>query len=212
MKKRIEYTSTLRTLFNRNHQYILKGMCLLLIGTSMILTGCNLTDTYNKDAERKGLEATYTNNPNISSYSSNGSEKNTGLATFRRATARYHNLDKAIEEGFEQILPCMEDPEGRGALGVVYAKPDRIDATIDLNEPEILFYEPQKNGELRLVGGEPVIPIELWTENNPPSLFGQKFHRNDEHGLYGLHMWVWKHNPDGVFAFWHPNVSCKYSQ
>lgn len=178
----------------------------------MILTGCNLTDTNNIDAEQKELEAVYTNSPNISSISGNGSEKNIGLATFRRATARYHNIDKAIEDGFEQILPCMENPEGQAALGVVYAKPDRFDATIDLNEPEILFYEPQKNGNLRLVGGEPVIPIDLWAEGNPPSLFGQEFHRNDEHGLYGLHMWVWKHNPDGVFAFWHPNVSCEYAR
>jgi len=62
-----------------------------------------------------------------------------------------------------------------------------------------------------LIGGEPVIPIELCKESNPPTLFGQEFHRNDEHVLYGLHMWVWKHNSDGVFAFWHPNVSCEYA-
>jgi hypothetical protein len=176
----------------------------------MALTGCDLIDTTNNHTEQKGLKGAYSNSPSASSISIN--KKSLGLATFRRATARYYNLDKAIDDGFVQILPCTENPEGPGGLGIVYAKLDRFDATIDLNEPEILFYEPMKNGNLRLVGGEPVIPIELWEESNPPWLFGREFHRNDEHGLYGLHMWIWKHNPDGVFAFWHPDVSCEYAQ
>lgn len=185
----------------------------LFLGVSMILTGCNLADTNNKEVEWKGLEAAYTNSPNVSSISGNGSERNKGLATFRRATARYHNVEEAIEDGFEQILPCMENPEGPGGLGVVYAKLDRFDTIIDLEKPEILFYEPKKNGDLKLVGGEPVVPIEQWDEleSNPPSLFDMEFHRNEEHGLYGLHMWVWKGNPDGVFAFWHPNISCEHA-
>lgn len=138
-------------------------------------------------------------------------ETQQGLATFRRATARYHDVDAALEDGFEQILPCIEAPSGDGAIGIPYARLDRFDATIDLSEPEILFYEPQPDGRLRLVGGEPVVPIEEWTEDEPPSLFGHDFHRNEEHGLYGLHMWIWKHNPDGVFSFWHPDVSCEHA-
>lgn len=134
-----------------------------------------------------------------------------GLATMRRATARYHRVEAAVEDGFEQILPCLENPSGPGGLGIPYARLDRFDAVIDLSEPEILFYEPQADGRLRLVGGEPVTPIELWEAEHgsePPSMFGRTFHRNEEHGLYGLHMWVWRHNPDGVFAFWNAEVSC----
>lgn len=111
-------------------------------------------------------------------------------------------------------MPCTENHEGPGALGVVYAKLDRFDTTIDLEKPEILFYEPQQNGDLQLVGGEPVVPIEEWDDSNndPPSMFGRGFHRNEEHGLYGLHIWVWKDNLEGVFTFWHPNVSCEYAE
>lgn len=140
------------------------------------------------------------------------SEVKEGLATFRRATARYHRVEAAVEDGFEQILPCLSNPNGEGALGIPYAKLDRFDETINLAEPEILFYEPQKNGPLRLVGGEPVIPIDLWTEDEPPSLFGLEFHRNEAHGLFGLHMWVWRNSPQGVFSFWNANVSCEFAE
>lgn len=140
-----------------------------------------------------------------------GDPESVGLATFRRATARYHRIEAAIADGFVQILPCLANPAGDGAIGVPYAKLDRFDANIDLSQPELLFYEPQEDGTLRLVGGEPVVPIGMWTEREPPSLFGREFHRNDEHGLYGLHMWVWRRTPDGVFGFWNENVTCEYA-
>lgn len=139
-------------------------------------------------------------------------EMRKGLATFRRATARYHRVEAATSDGFEQILPCLSNPDGPGAIGIPFAKLDRFDANIDLSQPEILFYEPQADGSLRLVGGEPVVPIAAWTESEPPSLFGRTFHRNEEHGLYGLHMWVWRHSPDGVFSFWNANVSCEFAE
>lgn len=138
-------------------------------------------------------------------------EMRKGLATFRRATARYHRVEAATADGFEQILPCLSNPDGPGAIGIPYARLDRFDDNIDLSQPEILFYEPQEDGSLRLVGGEPVIPIAAWTESEPPSLFGRTFHTNEEHGLYGLHMWVWRHSPDGVFSFWNANVSCEFA-
>ena len=139
-------------------------------------------------------------------------ELRSGLATFRQATARYHRVEAALADGFEPFLPCLENPTGPGALGIPYANADRVDAEVDLSEPEILFYEPQPDGRLRLVGGEPVVPIALWSGSEPPSLFGREFHRNDEHGLFGLHMWTWKHNPDGVFAFWHADVTCEFAE
>lgn len=139
-------------------------------------------------------------------------EMGSGLATFREATARYHRVAAAIADGFVQILPCLANPEGEGAIGIPYANLARFDAEIDLSEPELLFYEPQEDGSLRLVGGEPVVPIEAWTESEPPSLFGHEFHRNEEHGLYGLHMWVWRHSPDGVLSFWNENVSCEFAE
>ena len=131
----------------------------------------------------------------------------------QEATEPYKDVNVAIENGFEPFLSCTENPEGSGALGVVYANMDRLDTNIDLNKPEVLFYEPQQNGDLQLVGGEPVDPIEQWDESNdnPPSMFSREFHRNEDHGLYGLHMWVWKESAEGVFGFWNSNVSCEYA-
>lgn len=183
---------------------------ILLLG---VFVACeSATEVSPESTSHPELNTVQSNSSNAPSIATNNAEENAGLATLRRATARYHDVEAAMEDGFAQALPCQENPEGEGSLGIPYLNMDRLDATIDLAEPEVLFYEPQKNGRLRLIGSEPVVPIALWTEEDPPSLFGQEFHRNDEAGLFGKHMWVWKHNPDGVFAFWHPDVSCEFAE
>lgn len=176
--------------------------CLLLLAP---LAGCEEGTPAGPEAPGR-QSAEFTADPIETAAGTADAEVDRALATLRRATARYHRVDAAIADGFVQILPCMEHPT-EGGLGIPYARLDRFDTTIDLSEPEILFYEPQDNGRLRLVGAEPVVPIALWGDE-PPSMFGREFHRNDEHGLYGLHMWVWKHNPEGTFSFWNPSVSC----
>lgn len=35
--------------------------------------------------------------------------------------------------------------------------------------------------------------------------------RDDEHEEWLLHVWVWKHNPNGMFEDWNPNVSCEHA-
>lgn len=136
-----------------------------------------------------------------------------GLETLRQVTNRYHDVAAAVQDGFQQALPCQENPDGPGALGIPYLNADRLDTTIDLENPEVLFYEPQQNGDLELVGLEPVVPIDAWDAeyDEPPTVLGQSTHRQDAEGLYGLHIWIWRDNPDGVFAFWHPDVSCQYA-
>lgn len=145
--------------------------------------------------------------------SKGNSETQKGLATLRGASAGYHRVEAALEDGFIQAGACA-DPPGSGALGIPYVNLGRLDATINLDEPEVLFYEPQENGRLRLVGVETVVPIAEWDaiHDEPPSLFGQEFHENVAEGLYGLHMWVWRHNPEGMFAFANPNVSCEFAE
>ena len=85
-----------------------------------------------------------------------------------------------------------------------------------VEEPELLLYEPEKNGQLRLVGLEYVVLKSAWdaTHSSPPSLFGQQFNFTDAPNRYGLppfyslHAWIWKNNPAGMFAMWNPDVSC----
>lgn len=137
-----------------------------------------------------------------------------GLETLRQVTDAYHDVAAAIDDGFGPAGPCMVNPDGPGALGIPYLNGDLLDTNIDIENPEVLFYEPQQNGDLELVGVETVVPIEAWEaeyDDETPSVLGQPFHRNDDHGLFGIHIWVWRDNPEGVFAFWHPDVSCQYA-
>jgi hypothetical protein len=86
--------------------------------------------------------------------------------------------------------------------------PGRLDGVIDPRRPEALIYEPRKNGRARLVGVELAIPYVAWTQAQPPEFLGANFQREDEFGVWGLHIWLWRHNPEGLFAESNPRVSC----
>lgn len=134
------------------------------------------------------------------------------LATLQNFTARFHRFEAAQEAGWNiQLTPCLETAEG--AQGFHYARGEFIgDGEALLLEPELLMYEPQKNGRLRLVGVEYIILFsEVPADADPPTLLGQEFHANMEFGLWALHVWLWRHNPNGMFADWNPKVSCQFA-
>jgi hypothetical protein len=128
------------------------------------------------------------------------------LATLQRVTARYHNLDAALADGFVLLHPCEERGE-EGPVGAVYAHFGRVlDGVIDAELPDALIYEPSKNGQSKLVGVEFAQPYPFAPE--APVFMGQTFQAEDEFGVWALHIWVWRHNPEGMFAESNPNVSC----
>lgn len=130
------------------------------------------------------------------------------IATLQRVTARYHDLNVAIAEGFVFLHGC-EDRPGEGPVGTVYVHIDRLmDGIIDPAKPDALIYEPGSNGRPRLVGVEFAIPYPLWTEQEPPKFLGATFQPEDEFGVFGLHVWIWRNNPEGLFAESNPHVSC----
>ena len=135
------------------------------------------------------------------------------LATLRRVTAPFHSFRKAKAAGWlTKITDCMTDPKGAGGMGFHYGNTALINATVRVDEPELLLYEPEKDGRLRLVAVEYIIPYNYHSrESAPPVLFGQQFKQNDTFQLWGLHAWVWKENPSGIFANWNPRVSCRYA-
>jgi hypothetical protein len=96
-------------------------------------------------------------------------------------------------------------------MGYHWGNVTLIDDKAELLKPEILVYEPQSSGRLRLVALEYIVPIAAWTGADPPSLLGQEFNRNDALGLYALHIWLWRYNPNGMFADWNPKASCQYA-
>jgi hypothetical protein len=116
------------------------------------------------------------------------------------------------------MFGCVSGDDG-GAMGMHFVNmPLVMDGVIDATRPEIVIYEPQPNGRLKLIGADYLIPKALW-EANPanvaaPELYGQLFHlftSPNRFGLpdfYTLHVWAWKDNPTGTFVNWHAKVSC----
>jgi len=139
-----------------------------------------------------------------------GSDVNQDLAALRQVTASFHDFNTATRAGWKtQITPCMTDPGGAGGMGFHYGNTDLIDGTASVEKPQLLLYEPEKNGNLRLVAVEYIIPYTFHSRDaEPPVLFGQKFAQVDAFQLWGLHAWVWKNNPSGIFAPWNPSVNC----
>lgn len=133
------------------------------------------------------------------------------LADLRRVTAPFHSFDRAVEAGYSaQITPCWEH-RTLGAMGYHYGNPELIDGTVSLLEPELLIYEPQPGGHMRLVGMEYIVPIDAWKGASPPTLLGQEFHPHSFLPIYKLHIWLWRNNPRGIFADWNPKVTCDFA-
>lgn len=142
---------------------------------------------------------------------------NKGLAQVRQATAKYHDVGTAIADGYLPTEHCIAAP-GVGGMGYHYINPALIsDPSVDPLKPEVLLYAPKKNGELKLVGVEYFVvdaDQDLTTDEDRPDLFGVPFYgpmEGHEPGMpvhYDLHAWIFKGNPDGVFADFNPRVSC----
>jgi hypothetical protein len=125
------------------------------------------------------------------------------LAQARRATARYHDIEQAIADGYEDF-GLYESGEGHH-----YVKFSLIDGTFDPTQPEMLLYSPVPGEErLELAGVEYLVPMSL-SANAPTGFTGDADQwRNDMEGfgLWELNVWLWLHNPDGMFADRNPRV------
>ena len=135
-------------------------------------------------------------------------QENQAFAQLRQVTARYHDLDAALADGFILLHGCEVRP-GEGAVGQLYVNLSRyLDGVIDPAEPDGLLYATGPNGRPQLAGVELALPIGMWSEPEPPTFLGATFQAEDEFAAYGLHIWVWRHNPRGMFAQAHPGITC----
>lgn len=134
------------------------------------------------------------------------------------------------------ITSAMEGaPRQLGAMGVHYIRPDllgitgvqpRVNGTgthVDFLQPSVLMYEPQADGSHKLVGIENLVWAKAWKaagNKEAPSFNGFDYyymHDNPDtevdeaHGFephYELHFWLYRDNPNGMFAPFNPAVSC----
>jgi len=148
------------------------------------------------------------------------SQQNDLVRAVREATARFRFVTDPSQVGDPYVLlfGCVSGGEF-GAMGLHFVRGDILhDGEVDPNNPEIVLFEPTRNGGIRLTGADFIVFKSEWEAKHkdgpPPSLNGQLFHLFDSPNRFGLdpfytlHVWAWKENPNGTFTNWNPNVSC----
>jgi hypothetical protein len=130
----------------------------------------------------------------------------------------------------------MGRPANLGAMGIHFFRPDLLGVSgppnprvngkgthTDFLKPGILIYEPRPDGSLALVAVENLVFRWAWREAGntaPPSFHGVAYdlmeddpstkvdeaHMFEPH--YDRHVWLFRDNPNGVFAQYNPRVSC----
>ena len=164
-------------------------------------------------------------------------EINQQLAQVRAATAKYHDINVAIDDGFIPVLPstCVDTEDGTHGIGYVNAT-RFISPDVNYLEPEILNYIPTGDGSLRLINvvytnrvlfrdtrppdtpgyrpgifplQQPAVPAYFEEVSGTFSLFGQQPERLfSGRWIYLLSAWVWSPNPSGMFAAVNPRLNC----
>jgi len=144
----------------------------------------------------------------------------------RRATEQFKGVTSVDGpgNGYGLVLGCVSGGDF-GAMGLHYLNKAFLqDSDVQVDKPEIVLFEPTRDGGIRLTGADYVVIKDAWDKDpkhinpdgsvNPPQLFGQLFHLFDAPNrfalpaFYTLHVWAWKDNPLGTFTNWNPNVSC----
>jgi hypothetical protein len=135
------------------------------------------------------------------------------LHDVRAATVEYHDLDIALDAGYGKFLDCFRHGVDMG-MGQHYVNGDLVgDDMLDPLQPEALVYEPSDDGTMTLVAYEYLVFADAWGEDRePPTLFGQEFNLKtnipDTPPVWALHIWLWTHNPEGLYADYNPIVFC----
>lgn len=186
----------------------LKGLSIIVI-LAIFITGCDGNQTLNPvpDASLIG-EIHDMNSLNKNLFEEADSDL---VKLVRRATARYNSTNQAIRAGYVPDEHCAAHPE-LGGMGYHWANFGLVDPFFDPANPEVLLYEKDKNGNFKLIGVEYIVindgqdwphfgdhPFDF--EGVPPLMAEGVPH-------WSLHVWLYKHNPSGIFAPFNPNVSC----
>ncbi|MFE9878575.1 hypothetical protein [Streptomyces sp. NPDC005784] len=138
------------------------------------------------------------------------------LTTAYMASVKYLDEKVALADGYVPHQ-CSTDPAGHGSMGYHYFNESRY-GSLDPAKPAALLFEDGKDGKRRLAGVEWIVldsdQIMKTTKDRPSMFGGQKFdgpmpgHYPGMPIHYDMHVWLWKHNPNGLFNRWNPRVKC----
>src|SRR5262249_51168149 len=113
------------------------------------------------------------------------SQQNELVRTVREATERFRSVTDPTQVGdpYALLFGCVSGGDF-GAMGLHFVRGDILhDGDVTPNEPEILLFEPTRNGGIRLTGADYIVFKDEWETKHkgegPPSLNGQLFHLFD---------------------------------
>jgi len=156
------------------------------------------------------------------------------LAALTQLTAPFHDLENAQAKGYGLFKSPLTAPDGcissaqDGGMGYHYTRGNNLaDDSVSLLDPEFLVYAPKngprKDGEARtrLAAFDYFIPYSpKWPGRDSPSFVRaptlQDFSTTRDlpaiafapsrFGGWMFHIWLWEHNPDGMFTNWNTAV------
>ena len=127
-------------------------------------------------------------------------------AAVRQVTAKYHDIDAALADGYVRFYTCTEQP-GVGTMGQHYVKLPLVgDPAVNPLQPEVLVYAPKRNGDLKLVAVEYVAIADGLDDafgSATPRVLGQDMLFRAAGNRYGLpdfyerHAWIGRQTQPG---------------
>jgi hypothetical protein len=124
------------------------------------------------------------------------------LALARSATAIYHNVDRAIADGY------VRTGDSFPGEGIHFPNFALFDGNFEIERPESLIYKEGPNGQLMLAGVEYLV-LQEFSPEAPDGFSGDEDKwRDNVEGLqaWELNVWIWLHNPEGIFAARNPKL------
>jgi hypothetical protein len=209
-------------------QRVKLGAAMLSGWLSFILAGCNADSPLQANSH-----LTHQHGLMLSSLSRATTART--LDALTRLSAPFHDLDAAQRVGYGLFkAPPLTAPDGcissaaDGGMGYHYTRGNNLaDDSVSLLDPEFLVYAPKnaprKDGEARtrLAAFDYFIPYSAkWPGPDDPNferaptlhdfstmsdLPDIAFARS-RFGGWMFHIWLWEHNPGGMFANWNAAV------
>jgi hypothetical protein len=177
---------------------------------AVVIAACATTESPTASSESRAALA-----PSGHASHANGveltPEQRAGVIAVRQATAPFQYVRVARNAGYTNQFPAGCAASAAGAQGFHFLNPSLVDDKVDLLRPELVMYEPQADGTMKLVGVDYIIPFDKWTSPDAPTLLGVPMMRNEPLGVWALHIWAQRANPSGMFAMWNPAASCAYA-
>jgi len=171
---------------------------LTLLSGTLLFTACDKQDAFNSSS---AIQCAKPVQANADAQSALTAETLKELQQARDATAKYQDINNAFADGYIDINVVMPN------MGYHFQKPKLVDSVFNVRKPELLVYNKKKDGSFVLVAVEYAVPLNQ-SVNAPKGFTGKQdvWDHNTTFGLWTLHAWIWKDNPDGIFNPTNPDV------